>query len=144
MLFLAGCCAESLKTIVQVADMLEEKFDFQFPRETELQYAELFFSKRSSTASVYMKLKMSEESFQTFKTELSDRMTELGLADWGDQKVRDELDWWDAHQLNHDREYAISDVEDPRMQHSRIFFSTRKSGSSLVEIYLVSQWDASI
>lgn len=139
-LLVFGCRKSGYDSIPQVTDILEEKFGFEFPKAAQIDNAELFFSERSPASSIYMKLNMPKSEFAIFRKELGERITHLGRANWGDQKVRSGLSWWDAQKMKHDQEFALSALEDPEMRKARIFFSTRMKSPDVVEIYLSSQW----
>ncbi|QYY36715.1 hypothetical protein [Ruficoccus sp. ZRK36] len=139
-LILCGCLAQRVSDVAQVTRVLEHKFNFEFPKETKILNADLFYEKRSSSCSVYMHLKMSEDVFSDFKIKLGDRMISLGEAGWGKQKIRSSLDWWDAHLIKHERLYEVDSIEYSKVKNSRLYFSTRRDNEDFVDIYLYAQW----
>jgi hypothetical protein len=57
-----------------------------------------FFDGRSGWMSIYARVAVREDAFNSLVSLMGERMLFLGGSNWGDRPIRDGLNWWKAHE----------------------------------------------
>lgn len=142
---LVGCLrgtGESSMTDSEITEMLESRFNFEFPQEVQVLDASLF-SERSGWVASYARLAIRTDAFASFRLTLGERMLFLGDSTWGDRPIRDGLKWWKAHENEHKAKFSIMAKDYKQDESSSFFLTTRDFEKDQLEIYLYAKWKRS-